>query len=350
MYYPQLTIEDIVLYFLPVVIIIGGIVLGVLFEKIIIFRIKRMAKKIHWEGIEVIAESFQRVTKYMFFIIGLFIAVKKMGLKDTYTSPISKILIALLIFLFTIVITRFVAGMLNMVNKKSKVIRFETSMFSTLTKIFVFIIGGLIILQFLGISITPILTALGVGGLAVALALQDTLSNIFSGIYIIATRQIVVGNYIELETNVEGYVRDITWRNTTIETYHDNMVIVPNSKLASTIITNYSLPVQDMKIVVKVGVSYDSDLQKVEEVTLETAKEIQEEMPETVTGYEPVLRYHTFDDFSINFIVLLRVKEFIERYKVRHEFMKRLHVKYKNAGIVIPFPIRTVVMKKNEEQ
>jgi len=139
---------------------------------------------------------------------------------------------------------------------------------------------------------------------------------------------------------------DISWRNTTIRQLPNNVVIVPNSKLASIIVTNYYLPQQEMSVLVQVGVGYDSDLEKVEKVTIEVAKEVMREVPGGVPEFEPFIRYHTFGDFSIDFTVILRAREFVDQYLVKHEFIKRLHRRYQQEGIEIPFPIRTIYMRQ----
>jgi small-conductance mechanosensitive channel len=221
-----------------------------------------------------------------------------------------------------------------------------TSLFANLTKLFVFLIGSLIILQTLNISVTPILTALGVGGLAVALALQDTLSNLFSGLQVIASRQVKPGDYVKLESGEEGYVTDITWRNTAIRALPNNMVIVPNSKLASGLVTNYYQPEKEIAVLVQVGVSYQSDLKKVEQVTIGVAKEVMCEVEGGTPEFEPFIRYHTFADFSVNFTVILRAREFTDQFLLKHEFIKRLHERYRKEGIEIPFPIRTLQFRR----
>lgn len=137
----------------------------------------------------------------------------------------------------------------------------------------------------------------------------------------------------------------MNWRNTTIRMLPNNMVVVPNAKIASAIVTNYCLPEQEMSVLVQVGISYASDLEKVERVTIEVAQGVMKEVPGGVPEFEPFIRYHTFGDFSINFTVILRVKEFVDHYLVKHEFIKRLHKRYAKEGIEIPFPIRTVYLK-----
>jgi len=217
-----------------------------------------------------------------------------------------------------------------------------TSLTQNLTKMVIVAIGVLMILNGLGVSITPILTALGVGGLAVALALQDTLSNLFAGFYVTMARQIKVGDYVKLESGEEGYVTDIGWRATTVRMLPNNVVLVPNAKLASAIITNYYLPEKELAVLVQVGVDYGSDLEFVERVTCEVGKDVMRTVQGGVPDFEPFIRYHTFGDFSINFTVILRAKEFVDQYLIKHEFVKRLHKRYQEEGITIPFPIRTI--------
>ena len=212
-------------------------------------------------------------------------------------------------------------------------------------QIAVFVVGGLIVVQTVGISITPLLTALGVGGIAVALALQDTLSNLFSGLHILASRQVKIGDYIKLSTGEEGYVADISWRNTSIRALSNNMYVVPNLVMASSIITNYDQPQREMAVLVNVGVGYESDLKKVERVTVEVGREVMKEVAGGVPEFEPFIRYNTFGDFAIGFTVILRGKEFVDQYMIKHEFVKRLHERYNQEGIVIPFPIRTIQMQ-----
>jgi small-conductance mechanosensitive channel len=215
-----------------------------------------------------------------------------------------------------------------------------------LTRILILIIGALIILQGLGISITPLITALGVGGLAVALALQPTLSNFFAGLQVIISKQVEVGDYVELDSGQRGYVTDISWRNTTIRELPNNHIVVPNAKLADAIVTNFNQPQKEMSVIVDVGVSYDSDLDRVEQVTLDVARGVLKDIEGGQEKFEPFIRYHTFGDSSINFSVYLRVHEFVNQYLVKHEFVKALHKRYNQENINIPFPIRTVFMQK----
>ncbi|GBD03978.1 Small-conductance mechanosensitive channel [bacterium HR19] len=332
---------------LPIVLVAGGFLIGVISEKIIFGKLKKIAENSKWEGTDVIISSLQKFVTSWLTLAGLQLAFISLQLKTNILNILQKIIVILYILTISIAISNIAVGLLNLYTKKVKELIPSASIFTNLTRILIILIGILIILNFLGISITPILTALGVGGLAVALALQDTLSNLFAGLHIIMSRKIRPGDYIKLSSGEEGYVVDISWRNTMIRQLPNNLVIIPNSKLASAIVINYHLPEKDLAVLVEVGVSYDSDLEKVEKVTVEVAKEVMREVPGGVPEFEPFIRYHTFGDFSINFTVILRAREFVDQYLIKHEFIKRLHKRYNEEGIVIPYPIRTVYLSGN---
>jgi small-conductance mechanosensitive channel len=152
-----------------------------------------------------------------------------------------------------------------------------------------------------------------------------------------------------VSTGEEGYVTDIAWRYTTLRALPNNRIILPNSKLASALVTNFYFPDKEMAVLVNLGVGYGSDLEKVEQVTVEVARQVMEEVQGGVAEFIPFIRYHTFGESSINFTVILRVREFTDQFLIKHEFVKRIHRRYKAEGIQIPFPIRTVIMEKPNE-
>lgn len=208
------------------------------------------------------------------------------------------------------------------------------------------VLGFLVILNGLGLSITPMLTALGVGGLAVALALQEPLANFFAGFFITLGGQIRVGDYVKLDSGQEGYVVDFSWRSTRLRMLANNLVVVPNAKLAQAIVVNHHLPSPDLAVLVDIGVDYASDLRHVERVVTEVGRSVMSEVPGGVPEFEPFIRYHTFGDSSINFTVILRAREFVDQYLIKHELIQRLHARFDQEGIVIPFPIRTIATRE----
>jgi small-conductance mechanosensitive channel len=334
-------------YFIPAAIVVCAVILGFIVEKIIFAIIRRKTGKTS-RNAEIAIGSMKGLIILLFIIIGLYIDIEIVTMSPRLHDFLGNVLLVLVIFTVTFVIARVVIGFIRVYSAKTEGVLPSTSIFVNITYIVIYIIGLMVILQTLGISITPILTALGVGGLAVALALQDTLANLFSGLSLIASGKINVGDYIEVEGAYAGFVTDITWRYTSIRVLPNNLVVIPNKKLAESILTNYYMPEQEMSIPVDVGVSYGSDLNLVERVTIEVAKDILEHVQGGVPEFEPLVRYKEFGGSSINFSVILRGKEFTDKFLIRHEFIKRLTERYRKEGIEIPFPIRTVYLKKEE--
>jgi small-conductance mechanosensitive channel len=338
---------SIIQWVVPVGLILGSLLIGLFIDKFVLRRLKRAVARTKWNGDEIVISALGSLPILWLILLGMYAALQSLPLSQSWQNFVKKTLLVIAILSVTIFMARVGGGLVGLYARRIEGTLPATSLFTNLTKLLVFLIGALIILQTLSISITPILTALGVGGLAVALALQDTLSNLFSGLQIIASNQVRPGDYVKLESGEEGYVTDITWRNTAIRALPNNMVIVPNSKLASTLVTNFHQPEKEMSVLVQVGVSYQSDLKKVERVTIDVARVVLREVEGGVREFEPFIRYHTFGDSSINFSVILRGREFTDQFLIKHEFIKRLHERYQQEGIEIPFPIRTIHFKKD---
>jgi small-conductance mechanosensitive channel len=206
------------------------------------------------------------------------------------------------------------------------------------------------ILHALGVSITPLLTALGVGGLAVALALQDTLANLFAGIHILLERSIRVGDFVRLEGGQEGYVVDIGWRTTKVRMLPNNIVVIPNSKLAQSVLTNYYLPEPRMSLLIPISVSYGSDPEHVERVLIDETLKAAQEVPGLLKEPAPFVRFIPgFGESSLDFTLICQVKEFVDQYLAQHELRKRIFKRFQAEGIEIPFPHRTVYLREEKD-
>lgn len=202
-------------------------------------------------------------------------------------------------------------------------------------------IALLMVLGSFGIEITTLIAALGIGGLAVALALQPTLSNFFSGAHIIADRPVRIGDFIELDSGEKGTVADIGWRSTKLKVFGDNMVIIPNSKLAEATITNYYYPAKPYTFMVDVGVGYGEDLARVEKVTIEEAKKVLKKLG-TGAKNDPVVRFKEFGDSNVNFSVYFKVLKYANKFPLRHEFIKALKARFDKERIEIAWPTSKV--------
>jgi small-conductance mechanosensitive channel len=277
------------------------------------------------------------------FILAIHFAIQSSELPRRLTDRAPEVLQVLFIASLTMMFMRIAAEMVRGFGEQVPGAVPVTTLSQNLAQLVVLILGILVGLRVIGIEITPILTALGVGGLAVALALQDTLSNLFAGFYISVARQIRPGDYIKLNTGEEGYVSDISWRATAMRGLSNNMVIVPNAKLAQSNVTNYYLPDKRMSTSVQVGVAYDSDIDKVERVLLEIGKQAAKEVPGMVAEPAPSVTLDPgFGDSSLGFTLGFQVAEFSNQYGVRHELRKRILKRFREEGIDMPFPTRSV--------
>jgi len=186
--------------------------------------------------------------------------------------------------------------------------------------------------------------------LAVALALQGTLTNFFAGLNILTDGAVRVGDYVELSDGFSGYVDQIGWRTTRIRMLSNNMVIIPNSRLADSITTNYNFPDDPMSLFIKIGVSYFSNLEHVERVTVEVAEEVMGNNTAAVQGYKPSVWYDEFADSNITFWLVLRAHGYLESWTLKHHLMKALFSRYEQEGIEISFPNRNVFFRSNDEE
>lgn len=283
-------------------------------------------------------------------VIALHIGIVMSDLPDKYVRYITKTIDIIIILSVSIAVASLAGRLFRNYVQASNLPLPTTGLVYGIIKGAILTIGFLVILSVLGISITPLITALGVGGLAVALALQDTLGNLFAGIHILLEKSIRIGDFVRLETGAEGYVEDITWRTTRVRMLPNNMVIIPNSKLAQSVVTNYYLPEKRMSLLIPIGVSYFSDPDRVERILIEEAKEGVGDIPGLLADPEPFVRFIPgFGDSSLNFTLICQVGEFTDQYYAQHELRKRIFKRFQKEEIEIPFPQRTVYIREEKE-
>ena len=320
-----------------------GVASGWLVDRTVLHRLRSHAEHSADRADDIVAHALKGILPIGGGAVGCGLALRWTDLPMALEEPLGEGLFILGVFTICLVLARAIGSLLH--HTTSKVMAGgsrSASILGVVTRASIFLVGSLVVLHDLGISITPMLTALGVGGLAVALALQDTLTNLFAGIQLLASRQLNVGDFVKLESGEEGHLVDITWRNTTIRALSNHSIVVPNAKLAASVLVNHQQPEPEEAVVMQVGVSYDSDLELVEAVTIDTAREVMRRVQPDLRGFDPFIRYHTFGDSSIGFSVIMRATAFTERYIVMHEFVKALHRRYREEGIEIPFPMRTL--------
>jgi small-conductance mechanosensitive channel len=273
-------------------------------------------------------------------VLGLFVAIELADLPPRFAAQIQVVLEAAIILSVTITAAGVLGSLVAAAGERRALAVGVTGLARTSVRMLVLIVGGLVLLSSLGIAITPLLTALGVGGLAVALALQDTLSNLFAGVHLLADKPIRVGDYVRLSAeNVEGHVVDVGWRSTRIRMLQNNVVVVPNKRVAESVITNYDLGETRMAVLIRVGVSYDADPDLVERALVEEATRAVGQVPGLLAEPAPTARLIPgFGVYSLEFSLVCQVQRFVDQFLVQHELRKRALKRLRGEGNEMPAP------------
>jgi small-conductance mechanosensitive channel len=326
-------------------ILVASVLLGIIVQKLFTSKLHHLAKGTTTVWDDVLVESMKSIIVLWFLLIGLAVVLKLVPLKPELLVPARRGLGILGIVSVAIFASRLARKVIYVYI--DRIVDVPTTLFKNSATVVIYILGFLVTLDYVGVSITPLVTALGVSGVGIALAMQDTLTNLFAGLSILMSRKVRPGDYVQLDTGQEGIVCDITWRNTTIRNPETNLVVVPNGKLASAIVINTHQPEKEMGLFLPVTVAFDSDLALVEKATLEVAREVLSAPGRAIDGFEPVIRYNAFTDLGVRFSVILRIKEYQELYAVRHDFYKRLHERYRREAIKLAVPPRAVSIEKS---
>ena len=330
---------EIVNWLLPLGIFVGTTFIGWVVEAFVLRRIQRAL----WHGSSLFVRGMHRqlILWSMLLGVGLALPYSPVAASRNLTEIIHQVLLFLFIVLLTSALARLITDIIRYSSRPDA--RPVLSIITNVTSVAIYVIGALIALQVFGISITPAIAALGVTGLAASLALQASLTDLVSGMQIIVARQIQIGNYVRLSSGEEGYVTDINWRTTCIRQLANNIVIIPNSKMTSSIVINYFQPEKELSVLIDVSVSYQNDLELVERTTIAVAKEVMQLVTGGVPESEPMIRYAAIEDSNIRFTTIMRGQEYVHQYLLKHEFIKRLHQRYQQEGIEIARPIRSLV-------
>jgi small-conductance mechanosensitive channel len=285
----------------------------------------------------------------LFLIVGLYLGLESLPLPSRFEHIGSKLILALVILVMIYFPAKVIVLALRRAGQRDPQMLRVTQPAAFLVRILFALLGTIIFLENMGVSLTGVWTTLGVGSVAVALALQETLSNFFSGLYLMADRPVSPNDYIKLDTNHEGYVLRIGWRSTVLRTLGNNYVMIPNSTLAKSIITNYSVPETRMSYSLPVSVAYGSDPLQVEKVLLEAAHEaIRDGLEGLLAKPAPSVSFIPgFGQSSLDFSLGVQVRQFTDQFPVQSDLRKRIVKKFQEAGISMPLPTRTLVPDKS---
>jgi small-conductance mechanosensitive channel len=331
----------------PLSVFVVTLILGLLARRLIFASLARWAIKTSGQIDDIIVRAVKGPFMIWVLMLALHLAAQVSPLPARIGSLMTKVLLFLLIVSITVVGSKMASEIVKVYGARAQGALPVTSLTQNLAQIAVIVIGILILLNFLGLSITPLLTALGVGGLAVALGLQDTLANFFAGFHVSLSGYVRPGDYIKLSSGEEGHVADIGWRNTTIKALANNLIIIPNLKLAQSIVTNYHLPEKRISLSIPVSIGYEYEPAQIEKILLEVAQTGITEIPGLLAEPEPVVRLNPgFGSSSLEFSLICQVSEFADQYPVQHELRKRIWARLRLEKIKIPFPTRTIYLRE----
>ncbi len=296
--------------------------------------------------LEGITQFIAVMTRASFVLLALYTILEILELPPKYERFGSKAAATLGIALVFYALAKVTILYLNRASQRDPALRRVTYPAVFVVRLLFALLAIIIVLDNLGIHLTAVWTTLGVGSVAVALAMQETLSNLFAGLYLLADRPISPGDYIKLDSGHEGYVVRVGWRSTTMRTLGNNTVVAPNATMAKAVITNFSTPESRLALSINVGVAYGTDASRVERVLIDIAKTAAADGVEgLLSSPEPFVRLIPgFGASTLDFSLNVQVRQFVDQYLVQHELRKRILERFQKEGIDMPFPTRTIVL------
>ncbi|MCL2438727.1 MAG: mechanosensitive ion channel family protein [Coriobacteriia bacterium] len=332
-------------YGLAVLIFGGWLVGGLIVQQIISFFLRNAATKNQSRANQALVIAARGSIAWVGGIIGIWAAYNNilvMNARDeelvafiVNARPILQAAtIAIITFFLARVANRFISAYTARENIKVP----SSSIFGNIVAALIWILGVSIAVVATGTtnSLTPLLGALGVSGIAIGLALQPTLDNLFSGIQILTSRQIEPGDFVRLESNEEGVVEDVTWRNTTIRRITGELVIVPNSNLAREQVINFSRNAEAFNLIIPTLVSYDNDIDKVITIMREIAHDLMERSHYVHKEQMPRILVTANSERGISLATILPVVAYEMRGRVTSEYLEEVQQHFKQAGITQP--------------
>lgn len=290
---------------------------------------------------DMLAPRLRRPLQIGVIVIGLYLWAQFAPVPEDASEVVGILSKTGLIIIIVMAVDAVIQTWMQVRAQSSRVLATSGGVLRTAARMVIFIIGSLMVLTAVGIDVTPLVASLGVGSLAVGLALQKTLEDFVAGLLLAADQPVRVGDFVEVE-GLAGTVLQIGWRSSRLETRDRSHVIVPNSVLAQSKLVNRSRPEEQVEFIIEVGVHYDSDLEQVIKVCVEVATEIHERDPRAFPGYIPRANMVGFGDSSLDFVVWCSARRFLDHFGLKDVVMRALRARFAAEGINIPYPIRTL--------
>jgi len=317
--------------------LLGGLIMDRIIRMILVSNASRSESKL----LTAVARASQNLAVWIASLIGFWIAYFQTPLPAAVNQDINFYLRIASVAIATMFVARLASNLLSVYIEREDTRLPASSIFENLVRWTIYIIGLGALLAFAGVSVTPLITALGVGGLAVGLALQPTLDNLFSGIQILASRQIEPGDFVRLESGHEGTVEDVTWRNTTIRRKVGDLIIVPNGLIGRESVINFSRSNQAYSSRVTTSVRYGTDPALLEKIALDVAEGVMRDAGGAYKGAEPAMWFDNISPAGISFTTALPTVSYEQQWDARSMYIERLQARLTEEGIEAPQPIMT---------
>lgn len=251
-----------------------------------------------------------------------------------YTLYAGEVLVAIVIFIIGITISKIIK---KFIYRNDKIDIGKQFALTQISHYIIITITGFIILNVLGITTDSLLLSSSALLVGIGLGLQNLFLDFVSGIIILLDRSIKVGDVVEVE-GIIGKVREIKMRTTTLKTRENKSMIFPNAALTKDKIINFSHVDRLVRFEIAVGVHYDSDVELVEKLMLQVAKE----NIEVDSKRTPFVWLENFGDSSLDFKLYYFSKSLFTAPRIRNEIRKDILRKFRENGVTIPYPIRTL--------
>jgi small-conductance mechanosensitive channel len=308
---------------------------GVLTRSVLRRWLGQIAAHQKTEVAEVLAGAVPRPAGMAVFLVGLATGVRLVAVPQQRLLEIHKVLAFSLAALGVGLMMRVALRSIEAYGRSNPALQSSSGIGRAVTWMVGLAIQAVLLSDMLGISLAPALTAFGVGSLAVALALQDTLSNFFSGVYVILDKPVRPGDFVRVDPGYEGYVASIGWRSTHLRTLANNLVIIPNGMLAKAVITNYTLPTPHIASSVRVDVNPDADMAQVEATLAEVARRASE-LPGVAAEPRPSVSLSPgFVDGVVAFTISYNVISFGDQSVVQHTLRMQIAAALRKAGVAL---------------
>ena len=327
----------------PVTILAATLLAGLILRRILFGVVREWAAHTNSHLDALLIESLRGPIVLWALILGVHLATQNSQIPRPYLRYVPPSLEVLWILSLTMATAHLAGNMVRFYAGHVRGAQAVTSLTQKLAQLAVVLIGVVFTLKVVfDTSLTPILTTLGVGGLAVALALQDTLSNLFAGFYVSISGLVRIGDYIKLNSGEEGFVADINWRCTTMRSGTNSLIVIPNNKLGQAIFTNYFLPEPRIAGSVTVSVGYDADIDQVEKLLREESKAAAGQIAGMLKDPTPDVQFIPGPgELGLGFQVNFQAMGFGDLGSVQSELRKRFFKRLKQEGIPM-IPVRMI--------